>query len=57
MIGTNSAAASSLAAPSRSPAIVTDARPRQDRQELFLGRGGFEQAVMLLDPPNDKNRQ
>jgi hypothetical protein len=32
-------------------------RPAQDVEELPLGRGRFEQAVMLFDPTDDEERQ
>jgi hypothetical protein len=32
-------------------------RPAEDFEELLLGRGGFEQAVMVFDPADDEERQ
>jgi hypothetical protein len=34
----------------------SDLRSCQDAQNLALGRGGFQQAVMLIDPANDEKR-
>jgi len=33
-----------------------DVRPRKHVQNLLLGDGGFEQAAVLITPPNDEKR-
>jgi hypothetical protein len=58
VIGTSSAADSIRATPSRKEGIVAAAMYRrpQNVEELPLGRGRFEQAVMVFDPADNEER-